>query len=70
MPKIQGVRFGPSERMVVAPGHEEQGVLQMPGGQSGHFLSPFYRKGHLEWEEVTAVPLLPGPRLHQLILTR
>jgi penicillin amidase len=70
MPKIQGVRFGPSERMVVAPGHEERGILQMPGGQSGHFLSPYYRKGHAEWEDVTPVPLLPGPRQHQLVLSR
>jgi penicillin amidase len=70
MPKIQGIRFGPSERMVVAPGHEEHGILHMPGGQSGHFLSPYYRKGHTEWEEVTAVPLLPRPPRHQLILSR
>ena len=70
MPKIQGVRFGPSERMVVAPGQEDRGILQMPGGQSGHFLSPYYRKGHAEWEEVTATPLAPGPRQHQLVLMR
>lgn len=70
MPKVQGVRFGPSERMVLAPGHEDQGILHMPGGQSGHFLSPYYRKGHREWEETTAVSLLPGPARHQLILSR
>ncbi|MFM7213697.1 MAG: penicillin acylase family protein [Verrucomicrobiota bacterium] len=70
MPKIQGVRFGPSERMVVAPGHEERGMLQMPGGQSGHFLSPFYRKGHTEWEDLTPTPLMPGPTEHRLVLSR
>jgi penicillin amidase len=68
MPKVQGVRFGPSERLVVSPGQEEHGILQMPGGQSGHFLSKFYRAGHQAWEEVTPTPLLPGPAEHQLVL--
>lgn len=68
MPKIQGVRFGPSERLVVSPGQEEHGILQMPGGQSGHFLSKYYRAGHQAWEEVTPTPLLPGPAEHQLVL--
>ncbi len=70
MPKIQGIRFGPSERMVVAPGHEDRGILQMPGGQSGHFLSPYYRRGHAEWEDVTPTPLVPGPSEHRLVLSR
>lgn len=68
MPKIQGVRFGPSERLVVSPGQEDHGLLQMPGGQSGHFLSPYYRAGHDAWEQVTPTPLLPGPSKHRLIL--
>ena len=28
-------KYGASERMVVAPGHESEGILHMPGGQSG-----------------------------------
>ena len=37
---------GQSERMVVSPGHEEKGLLVIPGGQSGHPLSPYYRADH------------------------
>src|SRR3546814_15144340 len=49
MPRIQGPAFGASERMVVAPGHEAQGLLHMPGGQSGNPLSPFWGAGHEDW---------------------
>lgn len=69
MPRIQGVRFGVSERMVVSPGQEERGVFNMPGGQSGHFLSPFYRAGHEAWEEARPTPLLAGPAAHRMRLT-
>ena len=68
MPRVQGTGFGASERMVVSPGHEESGIFQMPGGQSGHFLSPYYRAGHEAWLRVEPSPLLPGPAQHRLVL--
>lgn len=68
MPRVQGVGFGSSERMIVSPGHEESGVFQMPAGQSGHFLSPFYRAGHGAWLRVEPSPLLPGATQHRLLL--
>lgn len=68
MPRVQLVQMGPSERFVVAPGHEEEGILHMPGGQSGHFLSPYYRAGHEDWVHVTPTPLLAGPPRHHLRL--
>lgn len=68
MTKVQGTEFGPSERLIVSPGHEESGVFQMPGGQSGHFLSPYYRAGHADWVEVRPSPLLPGPTRYRLDL--
>lgn len=68
MPKIQGSDFGPSERMVVSPGHEERGLCNQPAGQSGHFLSPFYRAGHDAWVKVEPLPFLPGPAQHWLDL--
>lgn len=68
MPRVQGARFGASERIVVAPGHEESGLFHMPSGQSGHFLSPFYRAGHAAWERVEPTPLLPGPIQYTLVL--
>jgi len=68
MPRVQGPAFGASERMVVAPGFEEQGLFHMPGGQSGHPLSPYYGSGHQDWAEGRATPFLPGASEHQLVL--
>jgi penicillin amidase len=70
MPRVQGPAFGASERMVVAPGHEETGVLQMPGGQSGHPLSPFFLAGHEAWVRGEPSPFLPGPAIHHLVFER
>lgn len=66
MPRVQGPRFGASERMVVAPGHEDQGYLHMPGGQSGHPLSPYYGAGHADWASGKPTPFLPGAPEHEL----
>ena len=68
MPKIQGADFGPSQRMVVSPGNEERGLCNQPAGQSGHFLSPFYRAGHEAWVKVEPLPFLPGETRHRLEL--
>ena len=61
MPRIQGPDYGASERFSVAPGHESEGYFEMPGGQSGHPLSPFYRAGFTAWVEGRTTPFLPGP---------
>ena len=68
MPRIQGPDYGASERFSVAPGHEDEGYFHMPGGQSGHPLSPFYRAGFSAWVEGRPTPFLPGPAAHSLIL--
>ena len=68
MPRAQGPGFGPSERMVVSPGLEEQGIFHMPGGQSGHPLSPFYLSGHADWVQGNPSPFLPGEALYTLVL--
>jgi penicillin amidase len=68
MPRVQGPEFGASERMVVAPGHEEDGIIHMPGGQSGHLLSPFWGAGHQAWVKGEATPFLPGKSEHTLTL--
>jgi penicillin G amidase len=49
---------GASERLVVSPGHESDGILHMPGGQSGHPLSPHYRDQHESWALGLRRPLL------------
>jgi len=59
-PRVQGRDFGASERFGVSPGHEAQAYFHMPGGQSGHPLSPFYRAGFDAWAEGRPLPFLPG----------
>lgn len=67
-PRVQWRAFGQSYRMVVSPGNEENASFTMPGGNSGHPLSPFYRAGHKEWARGEPLPLLPGPAKHTLRL--
>ena len=68
MPRVQGPKFGASQRMVVSPGHEADGILHMPGGQSGHPLSPFWGAGHAAWVRGDPSPFLPGKTVHTLRL--
>ncbi len=68
MPRVQGPSFGASERMVVSPGHEADGIVHMPGGQSGHPLSPFWGAGHDDWVQGRPTPFLPGPAQYRLSL--
>jgi len=58
--RVQGPRFGASQRLAVTPGRENEGIFHMPGGQSGHPLSPHYRAGHEDWVHARPSPLLPG----------
>ncbi|MGQ0799534.1 MAG: penicillin acylase family protein [Pseudomarimonas sp.] len=69
MPRVQGVSFGASQRMVVAPGHEADGIINAPAGQSGHPLSPFWSAGHNDWSEGRASAFLPGATVYTLQLT-
>jgi penicillin amidase len=68
MPRVQHRRSGASERLVVSPGREEDGILHMPGGQSGHPWSPFFLAGHEDWVAGRGTGLLPGPAVHRLEL--
>ncbi|MDT8998679.1 penicillin acylase family protein [Paucibacter sp. APW11] len=69
LPHVAQAAFGQSQRLVVAPGHEERGSLSMAGGQSGHPLSPHYGAGHAQWAAGERTPLLAGPAEHQLSAT-
>lgn len=69
MPRVVGPSFGASERMVVSPGREAEGIAHMPGGQSGHFLSPFWGAGHADWVEGKPTPFLPGETRYTLTLS-
>ena len=68
MPRVAAPGFGASERLAVSPGHEAQGILEMPGGQSDNPLSPYYGAGHADWVEGRPTPLLPGPARWTLTL--
>ena len=68
-PRMHWGSAGASERMIVSPGRESEGMLQMPTGQSGHPLSPFYASSHDAWVEGRATPLMPGAVAHTLTLT-
>jgi penicillin amidase len=68
MPRVQSASFGASERMAVSPGHEAEGYFHMPGGQSGHPMSPYFGAGHEAWENGERAPLLPGPIEYELLL--
>lgn len=67
MPRVQGVQFGASERMVVSPGHEQDGIFEMPTGESGWPLSPYYRNSEPTWEKGEPTAFLPGKPEHTLI---
>lgn len=69
MPLVAGPDFGASERMVVSPGHEADGIIHMPGGQSGNPLSPFWGAGHDDWVHGRPTPFLPGKTTYRLTLT-
>ncbi|GIX38887.1 MAG: penicillin acylase [Silanimonas sp.] len=68
MPRVQAPAFGASQRLVVSPGHETDGVFQLPGGQAGHPLSPYWGAGHADWVQGRPAPFLPGPAQRRLEL--
>ncbi len=68
MPRVQRPAYGASQRMVVSPGRESEAIFHMPGGQSGHPLSPHYRDAHRAWVRGDATPLQPGAARHTLTL--
>jgi penicillin amidase len=69
MPRVQGKSFGASERFAVSPGHESEGYFHMPGGQSGHPLSPYFEAGHEAWVKGEPTAFLPGVTEHSLSLS-
>lgn len=66
--RVTGADFGASERLVVSPGHQEDGILHMPGGQSGHPLSDYYRDQQPFWLAGLPLPLLADQSEHRLRL--
>ena len=69
MPAVQSNSFGASQRLIVRPGNEDKAILTIPGGQSGHFLSPFYRTGFEAYATQSNTPLLPMAQKHEIKFT-
>jgi len=69
LPRVQSPTDGASQRMVVSPGREADGIFHQPGGQSGHPLSPYFRAGHDDWVQGKPSSFLPGEVQHTLKLT-
>ncbi len=68
MPSVQATAFGASQRFFVRPDALDKAIMTLPGGQSGHPLSPFYHTGFMQYATHQATPLLPGPVRYQLTL--
>jgi penicillin amidase len=66
--RVAAPSYGAVLRMVVAPAAPEDGVLQLVGGQSGHFLSPHFRDSHADWLAGAPTPFLAGPAVARITL--
>ena len=67
--RVAAPSYGAVLRMAVAPGAPENGVLQLAGGQSGHFLSRQFRDEQADWVDGTPTPFLAGAPTTELKLT-
>ncbi|MFY8274518.1 penicillin acylase family protein [Pseudoalteromonas sp. SSDWG2] len=66
MPAVQRPEFGASQRFIAQPGRLEHAIMTLPGGQSAHPLSPFYRAGFEQFAQHQGTPLLPSQALHRI----
>ncbi|MFS1525240.1 penicillin acylase family protein [Microbulbifer sp. 2304DJ12-6] len=68
MPRVQSPDHGASERMVVSPGRELDGIFHMATGQSAHPLSPFFANSHRDWVKGNPTPLMEQATRYRLTL--
>ncbi len=69
MPAVQRKRSGASQRLIVRPGNEDLAILTVPGGQSGHPLSDYFRTGFEDYALGENTPLLPSEPIHSLVFS-
>jgi penicillin amidase len=67
--RVAAPSYGAVLRMAVAPGAPEHGVLELAGGQSGHFLSRQFRDQHRDWIDGAPAPFLAGEAVSRFTLT-
>jgi penicillin amidase len=68
MPRVLHPDFGASMRLAVSPGDEAHGILEMPSGEAGNPLTPYFGSGHEEWVDGAPTPLLPGTAKYRMTL--
>ncbi|MFD2111548.1 penicillin acylase family protein [Thiorhodococcus fuscus] len=68
VPRVASPTHGASERLVVAPGAESRGILQLPGGPNAHPFAAAREGDYDAWVAGEPVALLPGPARHRRIL--
>jgi penicillin amidase len=66
--RVAAPSYGSVLRMVVSPGAPADGVLELAGGQSGHFLSPNFGDLHGEWVRGEPTPFLAGSPVARFVL--
>lgn len=59
---------GASERLVVSPGRHRDGILSVPGGQSGHPLSAQFTDQYPYWSNGDPLPFMPSRTVGVLTL--
>jgi penicillin amidase len=68
VPRVAIPGFGASERLVVSPGHEASGLINMPLGEADNPLTPYYGAGQSAWVAGSGTALLPGAARWRLML--
>jgi penicillin amidase len=66
--RVAAPDYGALIRMSVSPSTPEDGILEMAGGQSGHFLSAQFRDQQQDWLDGAASPFLAGPAVSRIVL--
>ena len=68
--RVASPAYGAVIRMAIAPARPAEGILQMSGGQSGHFLSQNFADLQSDWVDGTPTPFLAGPTVSRFTLKR
>lgn len=66
--RVAAPSYGAVIRMAVAPARPDDGILEMFGGQSGHFLSANFDDLEQDWHTGRPTPFLAGPTVSTLHL--
>ncbi|HVY67219.1 MAG TPA: penicillin acylase family protein [Gammaproteobacteria bacterium] len=67
--RVAAPGYGAVIRMAVSPAAPQDGILEMAGGQSGHFLSPQFRDQEQDWIDGAPSPFVAGPAVTRIVLT-